>query len=96
MTTKTIPQHEKIAREFSKVLREWLTAEQMAQVISRNAKETNPSICHSHDFCDANMAMMEAYEKVTGEEIDNLTEEQSALWGKAWDHAVKTKFRVTR
>ena len=48
------------AINFSNILRRWLTPEQMAQVIERNMAR-HPGVCHSHDFCDANMAMDEAW-----------------------------------
>lgn len=31
-------------------------------MLDDNANETSGYICHSHDFCDANMAMYEAFE----------------------------------
>lgn len=53
--------HEKIAKNFSAILLEWIGTDNMAEVIKRN-KEYDPSTCASHDFCDANMAMLEAME----------------------------------
>ena len=49
-----------LAAEFSRILREWLGGVRMSEVNRRNQEETNPKGCHSHDFCDANMAMHEA------------------------------------
>lgn len=48
---------EQIAKEFSKVLKVWLSVEDMAEVVELTKKETDPHICHSDDYCDANMAM---------------------------------------
>lgn len=52
---------------FAKVLEGWLTADQWAEMRRRNVD--NDPECASQDFCDANMAMVEAYEKLTGREI---------------------------
>lgn len=51
-----------IAKEFCQILNWWLNAEEMAEVVRRNTAETNSNICHSHDFCDANEAMIVAFE----------------------------------
>lgn len=42
---------EQLALEFSKVLRQWLTPDQMKSVVELNQGETHPSVCHSGDFC---------------------------------------------
>lgn len=73
-----------IARAFAEILREWLSAEEMAEVLVRNAAETNPNICHSHDFCDPNMAMLEAFMSAT--EFDDPPAD-NVLWVAAWDLA---------
>lgn len=55
-----------LALEFSKILHEWLTPQQMNLVVSRNAKPENTGCCASHDFCDANVAMDDAFKRLTG------------------------------
>jgi hypothetical protein len=58
---------ERIADAFAAVLRDWLTADQWSEMQSRNVGYSE-GVCASHDFCDANMAMAEAFETVTGRE----------------------------
>ena len=41
-----------------------------AEAVDRNRAEPNPSICHTHDFCDANQIMLDAFEEVHGREPD--------------------------
>lgn len=53
-----------LAKEFGNVLKEWLTTDQMESVIRSNQRDKNEPWCSSHDFCDANMAMDEAFQKV--------------------------------
>lgn len=76
---------------FSNVLKEWLTAEEMAEVIRRNALPAYAGACASHDFCDANMAMAEAFEKIFGE-FDFSSDIHSALFNGAWNIAKANKF----
>lgn len=57
-------QIEQLAREFSLKLRHYLSDHEMSQVISLNTADEDPEICHSHDFCDANQIMFEAFFKV--------------------------------
>ena len=33
----------------------------MSEIVERNKNETDPNICHSHDFCDANMFLHEVF-----------------------------------
>jgi hypothetical protein len=58
-------------------------------MVTRNAGETNASICHSHDFCDANMVMAAAF-TANGIEPDVDDEAVCTLWRQAWDIAVET------
>lgn len=81
-----------LAKAFSAVLFGWLTPEQRATVLERNKAEGNPSICHSHDFCDANMAMVEAFQNLGVGEIDSQDDEQTALWDAAWALAKSSGF----
>jgi hypothetical protein len=91
-----------LAKEFGAVLKEWLTGEQMLQVISTNREDINASWCASHDFCDANMAMDAAFQKVMGREFVFFNDEQpeteaqngedTDLINAAWTLAKKNDF----
>lgn len=81
-----------IAFRFRGVLREWLTPQELAEADTRNRAETDPGICHSHDHCDANMAMADAFEAVMGrglfpEDGSGMSEADCILWNAAWDIA---------
>lgn len=85
-----------VAVAFSKVLRGWLTKDQMVKVLALNKREKNPMVCHSHDFCDANMAMDAAIKKVAPEFYkaawaDNRkTDGEGKVWGrmnKLWNRS---------
>jgi len=68
-----------IATAFLNILRETLTADEWRQMCAANATETNPHVCHSHDYCDANEAMAGAFARLG---LDPLTEDR--LWNAAW------------
>ena len=60
-----------LGAQFAMVLDEWLEADEYAQVRQRNALDPQAAAggcCHSHDFCDANMAMLEAFAVIYGRE----------------------------
>lgn len=83
-----------LARAFARILTEWLGAAGIERVVRENAKEIEPLICHSHDQCDANQAMLDAWEEVFGKGVVPASirsdateaEEQASdiLWGGAW------------
>lgn len=83
-----------LAHEFSRILRDWLTEEEIEQVIERNAEVDDPAVCASHDFCDANMAMYEAFENIMGHPIDPQKKADASVWDKAWNMAKASDFAV--
>ena len=95
-----------LAREFSATLREWLRPDELAEVVDRNRAETDSYICHSHDFCDPNMAMLGAMETVVGIDVDEVMVEEGneaiqnaetaplmTAWNEAWEIAKRNEFR---
>ncbi len=71
MKLKDIKQVRALSDAFAGVLREWLTEEQFAEMRSKNVAYVveDTMTCASHDYCDANMAMQEAFEGITGREL---------------------------
>jgi hypothetical protein len=78
---------DRIAQRFVGILRDWLTADEWAAMVAANRAETDPRVCHSHDYCDANEAMFEACGADLGE-IDPSDEAQAAIWNAAWERAM--------
>lgn len=76
----------KIAREFATLLIEDLGKDTMLKVVNLNRSESDQQVCHSHDFCDANVLMETAFGGIATDEDD------CQLWGKAWDIAQKNEF----
>lgn len=80
-----------LANEFSKLLRAEIGDVKLAQVIARN-KRKSKGVCHSHDFCDANMVMLVAWNKIVAKRLGPTSEAQTLLWNEAWDIAKHNQF----
>lgn len=84
-----------LAQAFSELLREAI-GDRINDVIERNATEENPDACHSHDFCDANEIMLQAWrdcglseDAIVG---GNPADDAHCLWETAWDIAKEYDF----
>jgi hypothetical protein len=87
-----------IAEEFIAGLRREIGAEKVAEVVRRNDAGT-PGTCASHDFCDANMVMLAAVERVLDREMFPEDDEvmgnaNTTLANAAWDLAKGWRFHV--
>ena len=77
-----------LAFTFTEVLGEWLTDDQFDEMRRRNVSpEYADGACASHDFCDANMAMLEAFKRVVGRAPDLAEDADVNLWDNAWNEA---------
>ncbi len=82
----------RIARAFSADLLASLGADKLREIVAENEANADPAICASHDHCDANMPMADAFRAVMGRDILPEIEADSALWNRAWDIAKRCKF----
>lgn len=74
-----------LAAVFAAALAEALSAEDWQEMRRRNATADYPAaVCASHDFCDANDVMAEAFKRVTGHSPRPWSDDDSALWSRAW------------
>lgn len=90
------PTAETLALEFSQGLHAYLTPEQMREVVARNRSETAPGICHSHDFCDANMVLYEVFMKYGMDPADEGGMDRwGDLWDRSWNLAKSKEFQTT-
>lgn len=86
-----------LAKEFSGLVRRDL-ADELPAIVKRNERydrtySENPP-CATHDFCDANMVMLEAWTTVTGLERPPESEDEMATWSAAWEAARAAKFSL--
>lgn len=101
-------QVEELARAFSIKLKEELGVTKVEEIVNANELENlnNPgdasSICHSHDACDANQIMLDAFQKIYSRPpffiIDNkdiseeLRDQDTKIIDDAWTMASVKKF----
>jgi len=79
----------KVAKRFCQLIRAEL-GNKMQDVVDRNRVESNRNVCHTHDFCDANMVMAEAMRAVG---ILHPSDEQE-IWNSSWDLAKAAEFKL--
>lgn len=89
---------EHVARAFADIVKRDIRVEELQTVVGRN-KVNEPYICASHDFLDANVSMLEAFERTFSlkeEEAFELTNtnEGHALWDAAWRIAKRNDFWI--
>lgn len=89
--TKTAVSPLKLANVFSSILRGMLTQEEFDKVRELNKTKEYSESCASHNFCDSNIAMIEALEALDIP-FDTENEAQSELINEAWDLARANSF----
>src|SRR3990167_3393949 len=81
-----------LALTFSHVLKNWLTKDEILQVIFLNEQEISSGICHTHDFCDANQAMIDAFIKLFNCTPEMQNDNDVDIINAAWEMAKKERF----
>ena len=76
---------ERLSDEFSRVIRDWLEPWELSEVRKRNRvfARQGLSFCATQEFCDANQAMIDAFEFVLGR--SGTDDDDSELWTEAWN-----------
>lgn len=84
---------EALAQNFGRQLRKELTLSDVQSIAYRNATEPIPSICHSHDFTDANEVMNAAWQATYPRHpFDLHNEAHCDHWSAAWTLAKQQQF----
>jgi hypothetical protein len=87
---------ETLAQNFSTLLLKELGQLQLMTVIELNTLEPDPNICHSHDFTDANMVMLEAWLLTHPDTpFDLHNDAHCQHWTAAWSLAKQQQFGVS-
>lgn len=85
------PDAASIAKTFADMLLDDLGQFKFAEMRRRNRAQADPQICHSHDFCDANVLMEAALAQhgiaLFNEEYGDISDAVMRLWGEAWNIA---------
>ena len=82
---------QRLADDFSRIIRDWLTSEELAEVLLRN-RNREPGVCATHDFCDANVAMEEAFTTVLNRDFNPASIADVTLWSAAAELAKVSEF----
>jgi len=98
-TVHRTPLAQRAAWLFAALIRAELTEDEMADVLSANARETDPGVCHTRDFIDSNVTMAAALDAV-GVEASVHRDDASAkayttLWNEAWELAKASGFATS-
>lgn len=83
-TNNTTELIDKLSDAFSKLIVDNLTREQLEEVNVKNDTEAYKNCCATQDYFDANEFMAEAFQSVTGHEINVQDETNIDLWNAAW------------
>lgn len=88
----------RLSCKFSELLAEVVTRYDgsIEEVVRRNRDEAEPGICHSHDFCDANVVMEMAFVQTLSREPDLSSDRDTKLWNDAWNEAKRNGFQGAR
>jgi len=89
-----------LAEQFVHRLGQAIGRAKLLEVCALNDAETSEGVCHSHDFCDANMVMDQACDDLgiaarPYDEDEAVRERATDLWNKAWDLA-KASLKLRR
>lgn len=79
-----------LACEFAILLRGYFSArqwEEMRRENARHADERRTGVCASHDYCDANEVMAEAFATIVGRDLDVQSADDLHTINEAWDRA---------
>lgn len=82
-----------LAKKFVDLLLLELDAKDFIKVLYRNAEPEYESTgsCASHDFCDANMVMLDAWGYLGYGEFDPNSSADASVWNDAW-HIAKRQY----
>lgn len=82
---------ELVAELFRRQMRENCSLTELAEIDQRNRDEKDSRICHSHDFCDANQAMIDAF-GLLGIDADEAARDYEDEMDAAWDRVKRDGF----
>lgn len=83
---------EQLSSAFSKILRQWLTPEEMEDINTANELSADPRLCESHKYCDAHEAMSQAFQLTFSRSIDYRYDTDTNMINEAWGISKAMKF----
>lgn len=89
---KAYPSVELLARQFVRVLKQWLSETERIEIDRVNL--LHPENCATGDVCDSNMAMDEAWLTFPDTQPDGECIVATSIWNEAWNLAKTRGFRT--
>lgn len=83
---------EKVGKRFAEIVRRDL-ADDLEEIVRRNLTDQYENCCATHDFCDANMLMDEAFRDVVGQELRTDSDVDLFICNWAWAKARGSDFK---
>lgn len=83
--TKKIPSQKELAAAFLIEMRKALPKKTLKEIDKRNKGEQNQLLCHSHDFCDPNQVMIDAWESLSSTAFSLRNTKHLVVVNRAWD-----------
>ncbi len=82
-----IPIYQLLAARFANRLAHHVGQATLAKIDQANKRSWDHPGCASHTYCDANLAMFEAFSAIVGHEVNLQSSGDRVLWKEAWDYA---------
>ena len=83
-----------LSNKFSLLVNKAFTKKELKDTISKNKTIEYENCCATHDYCDANMIMDEAFTEIIGYEIDLQNDADLDLWNNAWALSKANYFKI--
>lgn len=81
-----------LAKQFTRIINEWLTIAELKEVRKFNSLPENIDYCGTHNFCDGNQALIDAYQFIFNCQPDITNNYCLRLSNKAWGIAKQNQF----
>lgn len=79
---------------FSTIIHSWLTVDEIKEVVYLNNSEGYVNYCATYNFCDASMAIFEAFQTIFNREPVMFNNSDTDFLNKAWDLSKINNFSI--
>lgn len=84
----------RLSETFSRIVRDRF-AYDLKEIVRKNRLTEYEHSCATHDYCDANMLMKNAFVEVQGYDFDPSSTMDRCLWNDAWSRSAQREFVPT-
>lgn len=96
--TLLIGEFEDLSEEFAKELKIELGDNAFNEMVQKHidGEYAKKDVCVTHDYCDGNQVMLDAYEKCYKREFNMQNDDDMQLWNGAWEFAKRNNFYLNK